>query len=57
MGITEEGDLQVYEVDVDVILGNCTIPFCYTYLTKDQQPPSNLVVFSTIQCSTIEIMI
>ena len=33
--------------------------FCYTYLTKDQHPPSNLVpvVFSTIQCSTIEIMI
>ena len=31
--------------------------FCYTYLTKDQHPPSNLVVYSTIQCSTIEIMI
>ena len=31
--------------------------FCYTYLTKDQPPPSNLVVYSTIQCSTIEIMI
>ena len=26
--------------------------FCYTYLTKDQHPPSNLVVYSTIQCST-----
>ena len=31
--------------------------FCYTYLTKDQPPLSNLVVHSTIQCSTIEIMI
>ena len=30
---------------------------CYTYLTKDQQPPSNLLVYSTIQYSTIEIMI
>ena len=29
---------------------------CHTYLTKDQHPPSNLVVCSTIQCSTIEIM-
>ena len=26
MGVTE-GDLQVYQVDADVILGNCTIPF------------------------------
>ena len=31
--------------------------FCYTYLTKDQPSPSNLVVCSTIQCSNIEIMI
>ena len=31
--------------------------FCYTYLTKDQPPSSNLIVYSTIQCSTIEIMI
>ena len=31
--------------------------FCCTYLTKDQHPPSNLVVYSTIECSTIEIMI
>ena len=31
--------------------------FCYTYLMKYQHPPSNLVVYSTIQCSTIEIMI
>ena len=31
--------------------------FCYTYLTKDQPLPSSLVVHSTIQCSTIEIMI
>ena len=37
---------------VDVILENCC-----TYLTKDQHPPSNLVVYSTIQCSTIEIII
>ena len=27
--------------------------YCYTYLTKDQHPPSNLVVYSTIQCSTM----
>ena len=54
MGVTE-GDLQV-GIDVDVILENCTIPFV-TYLTKDQPTPSNLVVYSTIQCSTIEIMI
>ena len=26
MGVTEEGDLQV-GIDVDVILGNCTITF------------------------------
>ena len=38
--------------DVDVIPDNCTI-----YLTKDQHQPSNLLVYSTIQCSTIEIMI
>ena len=31
--------------------------FCYTYLMKDQPPPSNLVVCSIVQCSTIEIMI
>ena len=51
MGVTE---------GVDVILGNCTIlSFCYTtYLTKDQPPPSTLlVVFSTMQYSTIEIII
>ena len=30
--------------------------YCYAYLTKDQHPPSNLVVYSTIQCSAIEIM-
>ena len=29
--------------------------FCYMYLTKDQHLPNNLVVFSTIQCSTIDI--
>ena len=23
--------------------------YCYTYLTKDQHPPSNLLVYSTIQ--------
>ena len=27
--------------------------FCYTYLTKDQPPPSNLVVYSTLQYSTV----
>ena len=31
--------------------------YCSSYLTKDQHPPSNLLVYSTIQCSTIEIMI
>ena len=32
--------------------------FCYAYyLMKDQHPSSNLVVYSTIQCSTIEIVI
>ena len=29
-----------YRLDVDTTLENCTIP--YTYLTKDQPPPSNL---------------
>ena len=31
--------------------------FCYKYLAKDQHPPSSLVVSSTMQCSTIEIML
>ena len=31
------GDFQV-QIDVDVILGNCTIPF----VTKDHPPPSNI---------------
>ena len=44
MGVTE-GDLSI---DVDVILGN---------LTKDQPPPNTLVVYSTMQFSTIEIII
>ena len=44
-------------IDVDVILGNCTIPFVIRILTKDQPPPSNLVIYSTMQCSTVEIMI
>ena len=42
---------------VDMILENCTITFVIlqsTYLTKDQHPPSSLVVYSTIQRSTIE---
>ena len=39
-------------------LGKWSNHFCYTYLTKkDQHPPSNLFVYSTTQCSTIEIMI
>ena len=43
MAVTE-GDLSI---DVDVILGNCTIPFVIpgTNLTKDQHSPSTLVVF------------
>ena len=34
-------------IDVDVILENCTITIVIgsTYLTKDQHPPSNLVVY------------
>ena len=46
MGVTV-GDLQV-GIDVDVILENCTINIVIpgTYLTKDQHPPSNLVVYS-----------
>ena len=43
MGVTE-GDLST-SIGVDVILGNCIIPFVYTYLTKDQPPPST---FSSI---------
>ena len=40
-------------MDVDIILGNCTIPFVIYILTKDQPPPGNLVVYSTMQCSTV----
>ena len=29
----------------------------YVFKEKDQPPPSNLLVYSTIQCSTIEIII
>ena len=54
MGVTE-GDLQVYSCSRNP--GKLYNTFCYTYLTKDQPPPSNLVVYSTVQCSTIEIMI
>ena len=39
--------------DPGKLSNNC----CYTYLTKDQLTPSNLLVYSTIQCSTIEIRI
>ena len=49
MGVTE-GDF--LGIDVDIILGNCTIPF-----VMDQPPPSTLVVYSTMQYSTIEIII
>ena len=31
--------------------------YCYGYLTKDRHSPSDLVVHSTIQYSTIETMI
>ena len=57
MGVTNKGDLQVYRCRHDDDPGKLYNNFCYTYLTKDQHPPSNLVVYSTIQCSTIEIMI
>ena len=53
MGVNEE---DFTSIDVDVILENCpiTIVIGSTYLTKDHHPPSNLlVVYSTIQCSTI----
>ena len=53
MGVTEG----IAGIDVDVTLENCTNPYTGTYLRKDQPPPSNLVVYSTIQCSTIEIII
>ena len=103
MGVTEGG----FSIGVDVILGNCTIPFFFfffffnltysrwsqrifpslpgsrlsiflsrckfstlttrqqmvefyficTYSTKDQPPPSILVVYSTMQYSTIAIII
>ena len=50
MGVTE-WDLQVrYRCRHNP--GKLYNTFCYnTYLTKDQPPPSNLVVYSTIQCS------
>ena len=48
MGVTK-GDLQ-YRCRRDP--GKLYNTFCYTYLTKDQHPPGNLVEFSTIQCST-----
>ena len=38
MGVTE-GDLQVYRCRRDP--GKLSNNFCYTYLTKDQHPPSN----------------
>ena len=31
--------------------GNLYNNYCYTYSTKDQHPPSNLLVHSTIQCA------
>ena len=37
--------------------GKLSNNYCYTYLTKDQHAPSNLLEYSTIQCSTILIMI
>ena len=55
MGVTK-GDLQVlYRCRRDP--GKLYNNFCYMYLTKDRHPPSNLVVYSTIQCSTIIIEI
>ena len=48
MGVTE-GDFQVYRCRRDP--GKLYNNFCYTYLTKDQPPPSSLVVCSIIQCS------
>ena len=57
MGVTE-GDLQVRYRRCRRDPGKLYNTFCYTYLRNDQLPPSNLVVYSTIQYSiTIEIMI
>ena len=36
--------------------GKLSNNFCYTYLTKDQHPPSKLLVYTTVQYSTIKIM-
>ena len=37
--------------------GKLSNNYCYTYLAKDQHARSNLLVYSTIQCSTIVIML
>ena len=41
------GDLQVYRCRRDP--GKLSDNYCYTYLTKDQHAPSNLLVHKTIQ--------
>ena len=57
MGVNE-GDLQVGIDRCRRDPGKLYNNYCYTYSTKDQHPPSNLVAYSTIQCgSTIGIMI
>ena len=53
MGVTE-GDL-VYGCRRNP--GKLYNTFFHTYLTKDHPPPSTLVVSSTMQYSTIEIII
>ena len=37
--------------------GRLSTNYCYAYLKKDQNTPSNLLLYSTIQCSTIVIVI
>ena len=53
----EEGMLKVLAIICRRDPGKMCNNYCYTYLTEDQHPPSNLLAYSTIQCSTIEIMI
>ena len=54
MGVTE-GNLRIYRCRRNP--GNLYNTFCYTYLTKDQPSPSTLVVYGTMQYSTIAIII
>ena len=50
MGVTE-GDFSIDRCRRNP--GKLYNTFCFTYLTKDQPPPSTLVVYSTMQYSTM----